>query len=317
MFDVVALGEILIDFAQKSKDADGYPTLVAQPGGAPANYLAALAKYGKKCAMIGKVGGDTFGRLLVNTLNKAEIDTHNVVVDDKFFTTLAFVTLNDEGDRRFSFSRKPGADTQITTEEIDFDALSGAKVFHFGTLSMTHEQSYQATMDCLKFARDNGILISYDPNLRLPLWKDEQTAKTAMLTGLAYADVVKISDEEVRFLFDCDEKQGADIILSQYYAKLVYVTMGAQGCYYSNGTHSGYIPGPAGIHAVDTTGAGDIFGGSAMCALLDTGKAPEDLTDEELKSICTFATTAASLSTLNPGGINSVPELNEVKKIIG
>jgi len=316
MIDVVALGEILIDFAQVETDAMGYPTLKAQPGGAPANFLAALAKYGYKTAMIGKVGDDAFGHLLVNTLNEKGIDTSGVAVDDKFFTTLAFVTLDEKGDRSFSFARKPGADTQLTYDEIDFGLIDQAKVFHFGTLSFTDDVSRNTTLKCLEYVKEKGKLISYDPNLRLPLWESGEKARQAMLKGMEYADVVKISDEEVAFLWNCDEKAGATKILSTYGVQIVYVTMGAKGCYYATENCSGYLQAPAGIQPVDTTGAGDIFGGSAMTCLLDREISIYKLTDCDLQQICAFATAAASLSTTKPGGLTSVPEREEVERVI-
>lgn len=317
MMDVVALGEILIDFAQVETDDMGYPTLKAQPGGAPANFLAALAKYGYKTAMIGKVGDDAFGNILVNTLNEKGIDTTGVIIDDIFFTTLAFVTLDGNGDRSFSFARKPGADTQLTFDEVKLDMIDQAKVFHFGTLSFTDEVSKDTTVRCLEYAKGKGKLISYDPNLRLPLWENEEKARQAMLKGLEYADVVKISDEEVSFLWNCDEKAGASIILSTYGAQIVYVTMGAKGCYYATKNCNGYVQAPVGIQAVDTTGAGDIFGGSAMSCLLSKNISADKLTDDDLQKICTFATAAASLSTTKPGGLTSVPEREEVERWTG
>lgn len=317
MIDVVALGEILIDFAQMETDAMGYPTLKAQPGGAPANFLAALAKYGYKTAMIGKVGDDAFGNLLINTLEEKGIDTTGVIVDDKFFTTLAFVTLDENGDRSFSFARKPGADTQLAFDEVKLDMIDQAKVFHFGTLSFTDKVSRDTTLKCLEYAKAKEKLISYDPNLRLPLWDSEEQARQAMLKGLEYADVVKISDEEISFLWNCDEKAGANIILSTYSAQIVYVTMGEKGCYYATKNYNGYVLSPEGVVVKDTTGAGDIFGGSAMRCLLQKNIPIDKLTDDDLQQICTFATAAASLSTTKPGGLTSVPEREEVERWIG
>ena len=201
MMDVVALGELLIDFTCVGTDADGYPTMAAHPGGAPANFLAALAKYGARTALIGKVGGDTFGRLLVNTLQTAGIETKGLLMAKDVFTTLAFVTLDAKGDREFAFSRKPGADTQITFEEIDTALIDEAKVFHFGTLSLTDEPARSATYQAVAYAKSKGKLITFDPNLRKPLWKDMAVCREQTLWGLKRADVVKISDEEVEFFF--------------------------------------------------------------------------------------------------------------------
>ena len=181
MLDVIALGELLIDFTCKSTDADGYPTMEAHPGGAPANFLAALKKYGHETALLGKVGNDAFGRMLTETLRKAGIDTRGLVMDEDVFTTLAFVTLDETGDREFSFARKPGADTQIRFEELDLTMIDEAKAFHFGTLSLTGEPARSATQQAVANARSKGKLITYDPNLRKPLWKDLEEAKTQLL----------------------------------------------------------------------------------------------------------------------------------------
>ena len=234
MIDVVALGELLIDFATQSTDSDGYPTMAAHPGGAPANFLAALTKFGAKTALIGKVGHDTFGSLLVNTLRSAGIETKGLVVTEDVFTTLAFVTFDAQGDRKFAFSRKPGADTCLSFEEIDLSLIDEARVFHFGTLSLTDEPARTATQKCVSYAKQAGKLITYDPNLRKPLWRDLETAKQQLLWGLSQADVVKISDEEVEFLFGMTPEEGAAHILANYGVKLVFVTCGAHGCFFKN-----------------------------------------------------------------------------------
>ncbi len=317
MLDVVALGELLIDFTMLSADADGYPMMAAHPGGAPANFLAALAKFGRKTALLGKVGTDKFGKLLKNTLEEAGIDTRGLISADDVFTTLAFVTLDETGDREFSFARKPGADTCLEFEEIDLSLIDDAKVFHFGTLSLTDEPARSATMKAVAYARMHDKMISFDPNLRKPLWKDLEMAKEQMLWGISKADVVKISDEEVEFLFGMKPEEGAKHILEAYDVQLVFVTCGADGCYYSNGVASGKIPSLSGIQVVDTTGAGDIFGGSAMYQLLEKGKEPKELSKAELDEIVTFACTAAGLSTTRHGGISSVPALDDVTRRMG
>lgn len=310
--DVVALGELLVDFTCKNTDADGYPTMEAHPGGAPANFLAALTKFGRKTALLGKVGNDTFGKLLVGTLESAGIGTSGIVVSDDVFTTMAFVTLDAHGDREFSFARKPGADTCIAYEELDLSLIDQAKVFHFGTLSLTDEPARSATYKAVEYAKTAGKLITYDPNLRKPLWRDLEEAKRQMLWGLQYADVVKISDEEVEFLFGLGVEAGAKYILDTFGAKLVFVTCGADGCYFSNRAASGKVPSLSGIRVVDTTGAGDIFGGSALWKLLEIGQAPETLDAEQLKEVVSFACTSAGLSTTKAGGISSVPEYETV-----
>lgn len=316
MMDVVALGELLIDFTCVSKDGDGYPTMAAHPGGAPANFLAAMAKFGAKTALLGKVGDDVFGRLLVQTLKDADIETRGIVMASDVFTTLAFVTLDDSGDREFSFARKPGADTCISFEELDLHLIDEAKIFHFGTLSLTDEPARATTQKAVAYAKERGKLLTYDPNLRKPLWHDLSDAKTQMLWGLQQADVVKISDEEVKFLFDIGVEEGAQHILDTFGVKLVFVTCGADGCFFSNGKACGHVPGLSGIKVADTTGAGDIFGGSAVWKLLQYGTDPETMDRDTLLDITGFACTAAGLSTTKPGGISSVPELETVIKEI-
>ena len=312
MIDVVALGELLIDFATIATDPDGYPTMAAHPGGAPANFLAALTKFGAKTALMGKVGTDTFGKLLLSTLQNAGIDTRGMIETDEVFTTLAFVTFDAHGDREFAFSRKPGADTCIRFEELDLSLIDEAKVFHFGTLSLTDEPARSATYQAVAYAKSKGKLITFDPNLRKPLWKDLDTCKEQMLWGIRQADVMKISDEEVEFLFGLGVEDGAAHILKEFGVKLVFVTCGADGCYFSNGIATGKVPSLSGIQVKDTTGAGDIFGGSAVWKLLQLGKAPEALTEEELRDVVRFACASAGLSTTRPGGISSVPSYEEV-----
>lgn len=312
MIDIVALGELLIDFTYVGADVDGYPTMAAHPGGAVANFLAAAARFGGKTALLGKVGDDAFGKLLLGTLTKAGIETRGMVMDPNVFTTLAFVTLDETGDRSFSFARKPGADTCISFEELDMSLLDEAKVLHFGTLSLTDEPAKTATVKAVSYAKEKGKLITFDPNLRKPLWKRLDDAKAQMLWGLSQADVVKISDEEVEFLFGLGVQEGAKHILDTYGVKLVFVTCGPDGCYFKNPVASGHVPGLQGLKVIDTTGAGDIFGGSAVWKLLQLDKAPEKLNEQELRQVVSFACTAAGISTTKPGGISSVPAYEEV-----
>lgn len=309
MYDVTALGELLIDFNCQATQANGYPVLAANPGGAPGNFLAALTAYGCTTAMIGKVGADTFGRLLTGTLRARGIETRGIVEDPSVFTTLAFVTLDDTGNREFSFARKPGADTCLRSDEVDRSLIEQARVFHFGTLSLTGEPVRTATQQAVAYAKAQGKLISFDPNLRKPLWPSSQAAQEQIEWGLRQADVVKISDEEVSFLWGLAPEQGAQKLLREYGVSLVYVTLGPKGCHFANRRGCGEVASPAGIHVVDTTGAGDIFGGSAMSRLLRLGKQPAELTAGEMAAITRFACCAASLSTQSHGGITSiVPE---------
>lgn len=314
MFDVVALGELLIDFASQSVDAKGYPTMAANPGGAPANFLAALNACGKKTALIGKVGTDTFGRLLVNTVQEAGIETKGIVMDDSVFTTLAFVTFDDKGDRSFSFARKPGADTCLRWEEVEKTLIDNAKVFHFGTLSLTDEPAKTATEEAVAYAKAAGKLITCDPNLRKPLWSSEEAAREAMLWAVAQADVVKVSDEEVDFLWNCGPEEGAQQLL-KLGVSLAMVTLGPEGCLLATKNAAVRVPGPK-VSPIDTTGAGDIFGGSAVAKLLELDQNIEALTEEDLRFIASYAVTAASLSTEKLGGIPSIPAPEMVRTML-
>ncbi len=312
MADVVALGELLIDFACLCVDADGYPTMAAHPGGAPANFLAALTKFGAKTALLGKVGTDAFGKMLTATLEKAGIETRGLIAAEDVFTTLAFVTFDDNGDRAFSFSRKPGADTCIAFEELDLSLIDEAKVFHFGTLSLTDEPARTATQKAVAYAKSKGRLITYDPNLRKPLWKDLDTAREQLIWGLHHADVVKISDEEVEFLFGLGVREGAQYILDNFGVKLVFVTCGADGCWFQNAVAQGHVPSLTDICVKDTTGAGDIFGGSALWKLLQYGTDPGTMDTAALQDVVRFACTSAGLSTTRSGGISSIPDYADI-----
>lgn len=315
MFDVITLGELLIDFAAKSTDKDGYPTMAANPGGAPGNFLAALNAYGKKTAFLGKVGSDAFGQLLLGTLRKAGIETKGIVVDDSVFTTLAFVTFDEKGDRSFSFARKPGADTQLRWEEVDTSLIDEARVFHFGTLSLTDEPVRTATRKCVAYAREKGKLITCDPNLREPLWPSKDAAREQILWSLHQADVVKISDNEVEFLWHCTPEEGAEKLLREFGVSLAMVTLGPDGCLLKT-ANAGFRAASPKVHPIDTTGAGDIFGGSAVARLLELEKPIAALTEEDLAYIGRFASTAASLSTEHPGGIPSIPDKEAVLKVM-
>ena len=316
MKDVVAIGELLIDFAPVSTDDAGYPTLKAQPGGAPGNFLAALQKYGCTTALMGKVGEDAFGNLLVNTLDTLGISTKGIVKDPSVFTTLAFVTLDATGNREFSFARKPGADTRLRVGELDTALLDSCKVLHFGSLSLTGEPARSATKAAVAYAKEHGKLISFDPNLRKPLWPNDEVAKEQIEWSLHQADIVKISDEEIEFLWGISPEEGTQKLLREYGVRLVYATLGPKGCHFANAQGYGEVASPTGIHVVDTTGAGDIFGGSAMSQFLRLNKEPEELTVEEMRAVTRFACCAASLSTQTHGGIVSVVPEADVRKII-
>lgn len=311
MYDVVALGELLIDFTWAGADGEGYPTLAAHPGGAPGNFLAALATYGCKAAMIGKVGADAFGRLLINSLDRAGIDHTGVAVDDSVFTTLAFVTLDEQGERSFHFARKPGADTCLTPDEVPGTLIDHCRVFHFGTLSLTRDPAREATRQAVRRARAAGCRISFDPNLRPPLWDDLDRARAEMLWGLSQADIVKLSGEEADFLWRCGPEEAAGR-LHGLGVKIAFVTLGSEGCLVSGNGLSRRVPALEGVRPIDTTGAGDIFGGAALSRLLQTGRPLEKLTGGDLEAAARFGCAAAGLSTEKQGGMTSVPAPEDV-----
>ena len=304
MCDVVALGELLIDFIPAGGGEDE-PCLKAMAGGAPGNFAAAVQAYGLQSALISKVGKDAFGDLLVSRFAKLGVETRGIVQDDHVFTTLAFVTLSEDGDRAFSFARKPGADTCLSINECDFTLIEACKLFHFGTLSLTHEPARTATKAAIAYAKEQGKMISFDPNLRIPLWDSLDEAREQILWGLGQADIVKISDDEVGFLFGCGVEEGATHIVEGYGVKLVFVTCGPQGCYFAGEHVRGRVESPP-VQAVDTTGAGDIFFGAAVSRLLKHKKEVVLLSEDELCGIARFACTAASLSTKKHGGISSI-----------
>lgn len=315
MAEVVAIGELLIDFTEISKDSNGYPSFAAHPGGAPANFLAALSKYGISTSFIGKIGSDTFGQLLKNTISEFGIGTEDLIIDDSFFTTLAFVTLDENGDRIFAFSRKPGADTCINENEIDYNLIDNASVLHFGTLSLTAEPSRSACKNAVKYAISRNKIISFDPNLRMPLWNSEIEAKNQFLWGIERADILKLSDDELWFYFNLKPKDGIRYIFETYKnVKLLFITCGADGVYYANRNCCGFVSSLKDIKVIDTTGAGDIFGGSVLSVLLKSGNILklQELPENKLKEAVVFATAAAGLSTAKYGGISSIAEYNEV-----
>lgn len=313
MYDVIAIGELLIDFTLDRVQEDGYPVMAAHPGGSVANFLAPLAKYGRRTALLSKVGNDALGRQLAATIRDAGIDARGVVLTEDAFTTLAFVTRDANGEREFSFARKPGADTLLSLDDIDLSILDQTRILHFGTVCMTNEPARSTHYKVVEYAKQAGKLITFDPNLRENLWSRPDEAKGQMLWGLSRADVVKISDNEVEFLFGCSPEEGAKRLIEQYHNKLVFVTLGKDGCYFCNRNGAGRVPGLTGLAVADTTGAGDIFGGSAVYGLLELGLPPEDLSVEQMREIAAFASTAASLSTTRLGGISAVPTLEEVR----
>lgn len=310
MFDVTALGEVLIDFTPCGKSEAGMNLFEQNPGGAPANVLAALCNLGFKSAFIGKVGDDMHGALLKDTLDKAGIDTEGLVVDDTVFTTLAFVSLKD-GERTFSFARKPGADTQLRPEEVKEDIVKNTKIFHCGSLSLTDEPARSATFHAIKMAKESGALISYDPNYRAPLWNSVEEAKVQMRSVIPYADIMKISDEETALLTDCsDPKEAAQALLDQG-VKCVVVTLGKDGALLKTAQIEIVEKGKA-RKVVDTTGAGDSFWGGILSRFAQDGTDPAEITEEKAREYVRFANAVAGLCVEKRGAIPAMPTLEQV-----
>lgn len=315
MLDVVALGELLIDFTCISADADGYPTMAAHPGGAPANYLAAVTKFGGKTAMLGKVGTDAFGKLLTGTLEKAGIDTRGLIATPDVFTTLAFVTLDETGNREFSFARKPGADTCIGTDEVRYDLLDETKVLHFGTLSLTDEPARSATFAAVEAAKRAGAVISYDPNYRAALWPDEAAAAAQMRSMVPYADVMKLSDEETLLLTGAAEPEEAAHRLLAQGVSCVAVTLGERGALVAVAGGMQTVPAFA-SDPVDTTGAGDGFWGGFLHRMLTLDKRPAALTVADAADCARWGNATAALCITRRGGIPAMPALGDVQALL-
>lgn len=315
IYDVTALGELLIDFTENGTSVQGNPLLEANPGGAPCNVLAMLEKLGKKTAFIGKVGKDMFGRQLKTAVEAVGIDTRNLMEDEEVHTTLAFVHTFPDGDRDFSFYRNPGADMMLTKEEIQEDLIRNSKAFHFGTLSSTHEGVREATRYAIDVAKEAGCLISFDPNLRPPLWNTLEDARKEIEYGLSKADILKISDNEVEFLCGTsDYDEGAKMLIEKYNIPFVCVTLGKDG---SRAYYKGMrveAPGFVQKNTIETTGAGDTFCGCMLHYIIQHGL--EDLTEENLRELLTFANAAASVITTRKGALAVMPSKEEVERLL-
>ena len=314
-YDVTSLGELLIDFTENGTSAQGNPIMEANPGGAPCNVLAMLERLGKKTAFIGKVGKDMFGNQLKAAVEEVGIDTRALIMDEEVHTTLAFVHTYPDGDRDFSFYRNPGADMMLTKDEVPDDLIRDSRIFHFGTLSSTHEGVREATRHAIEVAKEAGCIITFDPNLRPPLWKSLEDARVEIEYGLTKCDVLKISDNEVEFLFDTtDYDKGAALIEEKYHIPLVLITMGKDGSRaYYNGRRVECAPFLQ-EHTIETTGAGDTFCASILNYVLEHGL--KDLTDENLMEMLTFANAGASLITTRKGALRVMPTREEVKEFI-
>ena len=314
-YDVTALGELLIDFTENGTSEQGNPMLEANPGGAPCNVLAMLQKLDKKTSFIGKVGNDQFGRMLKETIESVGIDSGNLIMDEEVHTTLAFVHTFADGDRDFSFYRNPGADMMLKTEDVQKDRIESSKIFHFGTLSSTHEQCREATRYALQCAKETGVLVSFDPNLREPLWNDPEDAKREIAYGLGLADIVKISDNEVVFMTgEEDYEKAARILQETYQIPLLFVTLGRDGsrAYYKDlrVEAAGFIQ----ENTIETTGAGDTFTGCVLSKILDRGGI-EDLSEAELQDMLVFANAGASLITTRRGALKVMPDKKEIEEL--
>ncbi len=314
-YNVVALGELLIDFTENGISEQGNPLLEANPGGAPCNVLAMLAKLGKKTAFIGKVGKDSFGEKLAETIKGCGIDSEGLVFDDKVHTTLAFVHKKPDGDRDFSFYREPGADMMLSETDVNTDLIRNSKIFHFGTLSMTHESNKAATVSAINTAKESGALISFDPNLREPLWKSLDEAKAAMKYGISVCDILKISDNEIEFFTgEKDIDKGVAAIRKEFDVGLVLATMGKKGSKaYCDGmlVSAGAYDNP---DVVDTTGAGDTFMGCALNYICENGIM---LDKEQLAELLDYANAAASIITSRRGALKVMPDKEDIDRLRG
>lgn len=315
VFDVVALGELLIDFTENGTSIQGNPVLEANPGGAPCNVLAMLNRLGHKTGFIGKVGQDMFGMQLENALKEVGICTDGLVKDEKIHTTLAFVHTLEGGDRDFSFYRNPGVDMMLTEEELNINMVENCRIFHFGSLSMTHEACRNATKKAIITAKKNGAVISFDPNLREPLWESLDAAREQIEYGMSQCDILKISDNEIQwFTGESDYDKGVEWLQRKYPIRLILVSLGKEGS-------RAYMNGRC-VHAdpflqentIETTGAGDTFCACVLHYVLEHGLL--EYSKEELKELLTFANAAASLITTRKGALRVMPKKNEIIELL-
>jgi fructokinase len=311
MHDVVALGEILIDFTPAGKSKAGNVLFERNPGGAPANVLAAVTRLGGTAAFIGKVGDDAFGRYLKTVLDGIGIVSRGLRVTKDADTTLAFVHLDSKGDRSFSFYRRPGADTTLKVEEVDLGLLDQARIFHFGSLSLTNEPARRATLATAAYAKSRGLLVSYDPNWRPPLWESDAAAKAGMLSGLPFADLVKVSETELAFLTGEKDLATGSRKLFTPDMKLLLVTLGPKGCFFRCAKGTGHVE-TYDTRVVDTTGAGDAFVGGLLYRLSRPDRRLADLTLDEIGEWVEFSCAVGSLCATKRGAIPAMPTLQEV-----
>ncbi len=315
MYDVVALGELLVDFIQNGSSEKGSPIFEANPGGAPCNVLAMLSRLGYSTAFIGKVGEDYFGRMLGKTIRETGISDEGILYDRNVNTTLALVHTLPGGDRDFSFYRKPGADIMLTDEEVNRKLIDECRVFHFGSLSLTNEPAATATKAAVAYAKNAGKLISFDPNLREPLWEDDEQAKEAIWYGIGECDVLKIADNEIKWLTGKEDyDEGVQMIRERSDIKLVNVTLGNEGSFAYYGNQKIYGRPFLSDRTIDTTGAGDTFCACVIGFLLEHGL--DSLAEADLEEMLSFSNAAASIVTTRKGAIRSMPDREEVGTLL-
>lgn len=311
MTDITAVGEILIDLTQSGLTEQGIPRFDANPGGAPANLAVAASRLGARTAFVGRVGRDSYGDFLRRTLEENRVDVTGLSVDPTQHTTLAIVSLDEKGERSFSFYRDPSADVNLRFEDVPAELLGNTRILHFGSVSLTAEPSRSATLRAARTAKEKGALVSYDPNYRASLWPDEDTAIERMLQPLELADILKVSDEELPLLTGTEELESGSAALAAKGARLVLVTLGADGVFYRFGALTGRVPGIR-VKVGDTNGAGDTFFGAALSQLVKC-ESLDALTAEELERILRFANRAAAITTSRHGAIPAMPTLEELE----
>lgn len=314
-YDVVALGELLIDLTENGKSNQGNPLFEANPGGAPCNVLAMLSKLGHKTAFIGKVGDDFFGKQLKSAIEEVGIDSNYLCMDKEIHTTLAMVHTYPDGDRDFSFYRNPGADMMLNESEISEELIADTRIFHFGTLSMTHEGVRNATRKAIEIAEKKGAIISFDPNLRPPLWASLDDAKEQVLYGLKHCNVLKISDNEIQWLSGKEDyTEGVQWIRERYQIPLILVSMGKEGsrAYYEDEIVE--VKPFIQEHTIETTGAGDTFCACVLHYVCEHGLM--NLSKKNLEEMLIFANAAASIITTKKGALRVMPEEEEVRMLL-
>ena len=309
MKDIVAIGEVLIDLTQKGVDELGVGQYASNPGGAPANLAVAAARLGASTAFVGKVGKDAFGKYLRAVLEENSVDTTGLLEDPTEHTTLAVVSVDETGERSFTFYRDPSADVNLKAEEIPAGLLKDTRILHFGSVSLTAEPARSATLYAAKKARENGCLVSYDPNYRASLWSSPEEAIREMKNALPLCDILKISDEELPLLTGTQDPVEGSRLLSQLGIRLIFITLGANGAFFRLGGQIGSVPGIR-VKVGDTNGAGDTFFGAALSQLVREDL--NGLTLERLTQIAAFANKAASITTSRHGAIPAMPKLSEI-----